>query len=357
MKDRTEYHAEYHVKRKAKREAERAARLVKLEAEQPGLIAVAKAQGIDPLNITHGWNKTENWSIFFKNYVAGDDATYETLTERIADIMQSHAPNYEPFRYKPKFEPHLLVYDPADLHINKLSMAYETGFDYNSQIAVQRCRSGLEGLLNKSFGYAFDKILFVLGNDMLNADGPQNSTTKGTRQDTHTLWTDAFLMGYQIFVEQIEICIKIAPVVVHFNPSNHDVMAGWYLAQMIKAHFRNCPDIEFDCSTAHRKYFVYGQNLIGTSHGDGAKPQALPMLMAFEAREHWGVCKHNYVYTHHVHHKDAKDFGPVCVESLRSPSPPDGWHARNGFTGSPQAIECFIHHKEHGQIARLTHIF
>ena len=51
------------------------------------------------------------------------------------------------------------------------------------------------------------------------------------------------------------------------------------------------------------------------------------------------------------------DFIGVTVESLRSPSGTDSWHHRNGYQHSPKAIEGFIHHPEHGQIARLTHIF
>lgn len=47
----------------------------------------------------------------------------------------------------------------------------------------------------------------------------------------------------------------------------------------------------------------------------------------------------------------------VCVEALRSPSGTDSWHHRNGFAHAPKAIEGFIHHKEHGQVARITHLF
>jgi len=42
---------------------------------------------------------------------------------------------------------------------------------------------------------------------------------------------------------------------------------------------------------------------------------------------------------------------------MRSPSGTDGWHHRNGYVGSPKAVEGFLHCKEHGQIARITHIF
>jgi hypothetical protein len=78
--------------------------------------------------------------------------------------------------------------------------------------------------------------------------------------------------------------------------------------------------------------------------------------MAQESKD-WSDTKHRYVYTHHVHHKTAKDFIGVTVESLRSPSSADGWHSRNGYQHAPKAIEGFLHSKAHGQIARITHIF
>ena len=53
----------------------------------------------------------------------------------------------------------------------------------------------------------------------------------------------------------------------------------------------------------NRKYFKYHNNLIGTTHGDGAKENDLPLLMAHEAKEDWAVVNHRYFYTHHIHHK------------------------------------------------------
>ncbi len=81
------------------------------------------------------------------------------------------------------------------------------------------------------------------------------------------------------------------------------------------------------------------------------------MLMAHEAIENWGNTKHKYIYTHHIHHKQSKDFMSVNVESLRSPSGTDSWHHRNGYVHSPKAVEGFIHSKIHGQVARITHLF
>jgi len=53
----------------------------------------------------------------------------------------------------------------------------------------------------------------------------------------------------------------------------------------------------------------------------------------------------------------SKDHIGITIESLRSPSGTDVWHHNKGYTGAPKAVEGFIHHKEYGQVARLTHLF
>ena len=47
----------------------------------------------------------------------------------------------------------------------------------------------------------------------------------------------------------------------------------------------------------------------------------------------------------------------VSVEYVRSPSPADGWHDRNGYVGSPQAVEAFLYDVRGGQPGRFTHEF
>jgi hypothetical protein len=248
------------------------------------------------------------------------------------------------------------VVDPADIHIGKLARAIE-GEEYNTSIAVKRVKEGVQGILDKSSGWNIDKILFIGGNDILHIDTPGNTTTKGTRQDMDGMWYEAFLSAKRLYVECLEMLLAVAPVHFTFNPSNHDYISGFMLADTISAWFRNCKDITFDCSIRHRKYFLYGKNLISTTHGDGAKMADLPLIMAQEAKKEWAKTDHRYIYTHHVHHKTSKDFCGVTCESLRSPSGSDSWHAKKGYIGNPKAVEGFLHHKEHGQISRLTHLF
>lgn len=251
---------------------------------------------------------------------------------------------------------HLLVIDPCDIHIGKLCDSFEVGEDYNNQIAVQRVKEGVKGIIDKSKGFNIEKILFVGGNDVLHVDNPRNTTTSGTPQDVCGMWYSNFLVAKRLYIEIIDMLLEVADVHFVYNPSNHDYMSSFFLADVIGTYYKDCDNITFDCDMSHRKYFRYHNNLIGTTHGDGAKQADLPLLMAHESKD-WSNVKHRYIYGHHVHHKIAKDYIGVTFETLRSPSGTDSWHHRNGYTGVPKAVEGFIHHAEFGQVARFSQIF
>lgn len=327
--------------------------LQKLRESYKGVAAECETAGIPVESVNHGWYKGEHWSLHFK----GQDKNYMDVRDDIIAEMQKHSPKYPIIKYAKKKEGHLLVISPADLHIGKLASAFETGEAYDSQIAVQRAKEGVAGIINKVKGFDIEKILFIVGNDILHVDTPKNTTTAGTHQDTDLMWYDAFLMAKKLYVEVIEMLLHIAPVHIQYDPSNHDYQNGFFLADTIRSWFAKCKHITFNTNISHRKYFQYGTNLIGTTHGDGARETDLALLMAHEASEHWATCNNRYFYTHHIHHKKSKDYMSVCVESLRSPSGADSWHYRNGYCNNVKAIEGFVHHPELGQIARITHLF
>jgi|DEB0MinimDraft_6_1074348.scaffolds.fasta_scaffold01970_16 hypothetical protein len=335
---------EYQVWKEFKNDKNERESLLKEEATQAG---------IDLKDIKHYWYKSEKFSMFAKN----DVKSLDEIKAEILDEIKSLAPKFPKIKRKASEDDHLLFIGLADLHLGKLSSAFETGDPYNHMIAEDRAKEGIIGLLDKSSGFNIDKIVFNMGNDVLHVDTPKNTTTSGTQQDASLMWYDAFRMAFKLMVELIEICSSVADVHVIYDPSNHDYMSGFMLAQGVEAWFRKSKNVTFDVSIAHRKYYKYGKNLIGTTHGDGAKADKLPQLMSIEAKEHWVDCDHYYIYTKHLHHKVSKDYMNVNVETLRSPSGTDSWHHRNGFQHAPKAVEGFLHHKLFGRIASLTHLF
>jgi hypothetical protein len=329
----------------------------KLKANE-GILNACENVGINPETTPMLWLKTKHESVRVTNplFKPTEQLNYEQLQKSLLSDLKDYSPKYDTYQRQTLKDPHLLVIDPADIHIGKLCSAFEVGESYDNQIAVNRVLNGVNGILDKVSSLNIDKILFVIGNDILHIDNPKRTTTSGTPQDTDGMWHSNFLIAKQLYVDIIEKLMCVADVEVVFNPSNHDYTNGFFLAQLIETHFRNCENVKFDCSIAHRKYFTYGENLIGTSHGDGAKQQDLPMLMAHESKD-WVNCKHKYFYIHHFHHKISKDYMSVCVEALRSPSGTDSWHHRNGYEHSPKAVEGFVHHPKHGQIMRITNLF
>ena len=254
---------------------------------------------------------------------------------------------------------HLLFVDPADIHIGKYASEFEVGESdkYNPQIAYERVHIGIDKVITSASAYSTSKILFIIGNDVLHTDNTNRQTTKGTNQDTSGMWYENFILAKKLYIEVIMKLVKVADVHVQFNPSNHDYMSGFMLAEVISAYFHNCNNVTFDTDMSYRKYFQFGENLIGTTHGDAGKHSDYPLAMAHEAKDMWSTTKHRYFYIHHIHSTMKKDFMSVQVESLRSVSGADSWHHKNLYQHAPKTISCMVHHLTLGKVATLNHTF
>lgn len=333
-------------------------------------------KGVSSDDFRHGWIKTKNGSYFIKNDKV---VNYDEIRDQFIEDVKEYAPIYPKVSRKSKETENLLIIDIADLHINKLTSAYETG---DNQKNIENFKTAIyekvKLLVDRTESFNITKIVFVGGNDVLHVDNPHNTTTSGTRQDVSMMWFDAFIHARKLYIELLEYLITIAPVHFVFVPSNHDYMSGFHLAQNIEAWFHKNEEISFDVSPAHRKYVQFGKSLMGFTHGDGAKESDLPDLMKIEAKEAYSECDYCYWYTHHIHHKDKsnykgkakvqleKDYRDVKVihtglnlhksknrthvEYLRSANGADSWHHRNGYQHAPQGIESFVHDLYNGQI-------
>lgn len=351
------------------------------------LATQAAELGFDDEKVSGYWVKSKTGSFYVKNDTEFD---YNDLREVFLEDAKNYAPKYA---YDAKVwsgeiddrKRHLLVVDIADVHFGKLALSEETGQEYNLEIAEERMRKGIQALAAKAEVHGVDKIVFVLGNDALHIDNPFRKTTAGTPQDTDGQWWSAFKAAKRAYVAAIEELALTAPVHLVFNPSNHDYASGFMLADTVGSWFANHPRVNIadgSMSIAHRKYMQYGVNLLGFTHGDGAKEANLPSLMQYEARAAWGGTKFAYWHCHHLHVKDRKIYGKnnfriekdhigvtvidsgkgidpyngVFVEIVRSPSAADAWHHRNGYVGNA-SVECFLYHQTDGQTARFTHYF
>lgn len=321
----------------------------------------ATEHGLDVKDVHSGWLKNKDSSFYFKNPELDEDFQAK-FKEDLLESIKDHSPNYVSIIREKSKDGHLLVIDIADLHINKYATSELTGAEYNSKLAVERAVEGTKGILEKSGGYEIDKIVFVIGNDVLNTDNLTKSTTRNTPQDTDVSWYEAFLIAKKCYVECIDLCLNISDVDVIHCPSNHDFMSGCFLAETIATHYRLCKNITFDISPSYRSFYQYHNNMLEFEHGDKGKSSGLPLIMAQQEPKMWASTKFRYSYLHHLHHSDktqyqsSKDYVGVNVTYLRSPSSADIWHSDNGYLNMV-AVEAFIHSKQNGRVAHITNYF
>ena len=153
--------------------------------------------------------------------------------------------------------------DPADVHIGKLASAFETGEDYNSQIAVKRVHDGIEGILQKAHGFNIDKILFIGGNDILHVDDQPPQPRDVSKYFGYVV--RKFLMAKKLLYVTYWAS-RFYSDVFCYNP------AAWlherfYAFGLYSIMVRKCKQITFDCSATAG--FIYGKNLIGTTRRRG----------------------------------------------------------------------------------------
>lgn len=329
------------------------------------------------------WHKTTEFSVSF--YDAEKLIEEQNHYQTLLDDIKKHAPKYKATAIPPSGD-NLMVLPMADIHVGKWLSKEETSSEYNSKIVEERVCSGTDALVSKAKAFGVSEFVVCLGNDMLHTDDGR-ATTSGTPQDNDGSWFSNFRLAVKIMTGIIEQLALHGKVHLMFVPANHDWRSGFAVAQVVAAHFANHPNVSNGTNGSgvtelHRKYFVYGHNLIMFTHGDGAKEKDLHWLMATEAAEAWSKTKFRYVYMGHIHHKVRKTQGitnaliekdkigyteinagsfvnpehSVAIEYARSPTPSDGWHHRNGYINQ-QAVEAFLHHPIGGQVARFTHFF
>jgi predicted phosphodiesterase len=242
----------------------------------------------------------------------------------------------------------LLEISIPDLHLAKLAWSKETGQDYDIDIASKLYNKTIDNLLSKSPLDRIEKIIFPVGNDFFQFDNENSQTTAGTYVDSDSRWQKMFIRGCELLVENITKLSQIAPVHVLIVPGNHDQLSSQYLGYYIQARFRNNKNIVIDNEPKTRKYFTFGENLLGFTHGKEEKHNDLPLIMATECKESWGKTKYKSIHLGHLHKESVREINGVKVRIIPSLCATDSWHSKKGYCGNIRAAEAFVYDRVNG---------
>lgn len=284
-------------------------------------------------------------------------AECDAIIKSFIDRANKHSPAFKVPNIKASNRNEkLLEISVPDLHLAKLCWGVETGGqDYDIDIASAEYKKAVYGLY-KQAGQV-DRVLLPVGNDIFNSDNISGTTTAGTPQATSedSRWPKMFMTGCEILVETITTLAYEVPVDVIIVAGNHDKERCFYLGEYLKAWFRNHPRVTINNSPRQRKYYRFGNTLLGFTHGSEEKPDKLPLLMANEEKKVWAETKFRQWHLGHLHHEITRDIQGVVVRFLTSLCPPDEWHSSKGYVGSVQAAEAFMYDKENGLCAVYYH--
>lgn len=292
------------------------------------------------------------------------------LEDLIADAKKA-APHFAPLKPVRSKDGMLYEIGMPDLHFGRLTWDEESGENYDIQIAREMVRQVLAELLGFAALFKVERILLPLGNDFFNVNSRDETTTHGTRQQEDTRWQKTFRAGRLMAVEMIDACAAVAPVDVVIVPGNHDEERVFYLGEALECWYHATQRVRVDNRAVKRKYYTFGANLIGLTHGYYEKVADLQAIMSLEAPDLWAASRYREWHTGDKHHKVDVELKPndklrfdlvrktdeglgVTVRILRSLAPADAWTFDKGFVGALHAAEGFLWHPQDGMKAQFT---
>lgn len=236
-----------------------------------------------------------------------------------------------------------------DVHIGKFVQELISNGVYNADIAVNRYRNAINEALNRISVYNVKKFIYPLGQDYINFDHLEGTTTKGTRQDMNEFYESVYKKAYKCLLETVEKLRSIAPVHIIYVKGNHDSLSTFTMCYSLSElyEFNNISDVTVDYSTLQRKYIKIGNTTLGLGHGEKEKNK-IKECMQVDVPELWNN-KYRYFHLSHFHSERAtNEIGGVVYKWLGSMSENCKWTYESGYVGAQKKGHVFVYDDEKG---------
>ena len=300
------------------------------------------------------WNKERHDGWFISAMVTAiKHESKDVLAEVIANFKPDYQPLPEPFINDNYGSDSVGVISTQDLHFGK---------EDNEDI-VEHFKAAITNLVCRAYmSHKLNKIIYVIGGDLLNMDTFSGSTTSGTPVDNaqraQVAYKEAFDALHWSIAYLKQFCENLHVV---YLPGNHDRLSSYHMAHALSKCFDTEEyNIYFDVEYAERKVVVYGHNFFAFEHGDVSKKNTA-LVYATEFPLSWGATKYRTCYTGHFHSKKTieytteNEYNGFSIKHLPSLCSTDYWHYHNKYTGSKRQAIMEIHDMEKGKISEFIY--
>lgn len=287
-----------------------------------------------------------------------DEISTEQLLENFREILETHETPTDvilPKMYKQ--DNNTALFSFYDHHIGKRVHGDVTGNgeEWTTELAKQSMLNATDYFIEKTKNEV-SRAVFILGNDLLNVDNPEGTTTKGTPQKNDIDYKHLILESTELLITILEKLLNYFELEIIVVPGNHDNNLSFLTGEIIRRYFHNQMYVHVDNSLSPIKYWSFGQNAIGFTHGSEQikKKYVLPMLM-LQQRPEFAAKKYKEFHTGHLHQTKktqltevAEEYG-VTMRTLPTLSPTCEWATGKGYQGITGS-ECIVYNKEDGPI-------
>jgi hypothetical protein len=268
------------------------------------------------------------------------------VKKEIAELLEE-AKEFSPKPTKivrKKARTRMLEINIPDVHFGKLAWGRETGDkNYDTTIAEVIHNRAVDAIIERAAPEGpFEKVVFVVGNDLLQADDNESQTTSGTIVTTDARYKKTFKVARRSVIRAIEKLRVLGPVDVIIVPGNHDELSVWHLGESLEIYFHKYDDVTVNNEPASRKIVEFGNVMLMLCHGHRGKRNDYPLQMATEFPQVFGRTKWRETHCGHNHQTKLDEQHGVRVRVLPALCPPDDWHSENGFTGNLRVAEAFV---------------
>ncbi len=252
---------------------------------------------------------------------------------------------------QPPIQDKMILIGISDLHYGLLAKD-NLSEEYNMKIANERFNKILTDVIQrKQDNQDIEKVILLIGNDFLNADNLQGTTSRHmTPQDQETNWYEMITSATEMLIEGIEKLRFFFPKIEVVNvKGNHDEMSMFGIIQTLNAYYKNSLSVIINTDCRFRQYIKYGTSLIGLSHNE--RIQDITKIMAAESGTDWGECKYKCFLLGHLHdRKEVGDDYGVDIYRLPSVSGASAWTSQQGYCGTNKMSQSFVFDKSKGLI-------
>lgn len=300
----------------------------------------------------------------FKVRIWLERKTEEIRTNLLAKEFSTEAlkiaPKLPKVTYKKSNSKHLFELGLPDMQLGRMVQAEEAGHEIDVDLQIKQADQVVDRLIGYADAFSATRCIFPIGNDFFDTNSADMATKHGTPQQDDIRWKRTYQLGCQFITRTIEKLRQIAAVDVLVIPGNHDEDKIWHLGEYVSAWFSKDKYVQVDNTMRKRKYYAFGKNLLGLTHGYWERNNKLDSLMAYEVPQLWAASTHREWHLGDKHHKvdmilktNELENG-VVVRILRNLAHPSVWEFDKGFVGSLHAGESFLWHEEEGVVAQFT---